>query len=131
MTLVETVETARWATADAATRSALAAEMDHGLREIGFLLVTGHGLPPTTVAEALEALDGFFALPDGDKRRWTPPHPSVNRGYSPLGSEAADPTARAPICARVLLPRRESSRPVRAGDARRHSDSTNAISIPS
>jgi len=45
------------------------AAVDASLREAGFLLVTGHGVPPGLVAEVRAAARSFFARPDKD--RWS------------------------------------------------------------
>jgi isopenicillin N synthase-like dioxygenase len=61
--------------------------IDVACREVGFLAVTGHGLPAATIARMLDATTAFFALPLEEKRRWRPPRPEINRGYSAKGTE--------------------------------------------
>jgi isopenicillin N synthase-like dioxygenase len=74
-----------------AGRAQVAREVDTALREIGFLLITGHGVEPT-LRDALRAASRrFFELPAAVKDRyratvgaqsWMP------RGWTPLGAEA-------------------------------------------
>lgn len=53
---------------------------------IGFLVVTGHGVPVHTITAMLSAAQTFFDLPIGDKLTVRPDDPSVFRGYSPLAN---------------------------------------------
>ncbi len=70
---------------DAATT---AAAIDDALHRVGFMAVTGHGVPEGTVRAMFEAMDEFFALPIDEKMRSAPSDPSSPRGYSYLGSTA-------------------------------------------
>jgi isopenicillin N synthase-like dioxygenase len=67
-------------------RTEVAAQVDDALRESGFLLVTGHGVP----ADLRQAVRGharrFFALPSERKARYTVP--VGGRGWLPPGAEA-------------------------------------------
>ena len=56
-------------------------------RTIGFLQVTGHGIPGDVVEGLAAAMDDFFALPLATKKAWTRPA-GENRGYTPPKSEA-------------------------------------------
>lgn len=67
-------------------RAAVAAAVDRAAREVGFMQITGHGIPAEAVRELTDGLDAFFTLPMTEKRRWTAPV-GVNRGYSPPKSE--------------------------------------------
>ena len=65
--MIRTVGISRWhageAEADAAT-----AELDEGLQQTGFVLVTGYGIDPGLAAQVRAAAREFFALPDAVKR---------------------------------------------------------------
>ena len=63
-------------------RAAVAAAVDRAAREVGFMQITGHGIPDEVAAGLAQAIDGFFALTPSEKLRWRPPSPAVNRGYS-------------------------------------------------
>lgn len=70
------------ASSDAARR------VDDACRSVGFLAVSGHGVPGDVVARMLEAVDAFFALPLETKLRCRPKRAEVDRGYAAMGSEA-------------------------------------------
>ena len=70
-----------------AERAAVAAAMDAACRTVGFVQVTGHGVPDATTAGLASAIDDFFALPLDVKRRYVAPK-GVNRGYTPPRSES-------------------------------------------
>ena len=70
-----------------AARAAVAAAMDDACRTVGFVQVTGHGVPDDVVAGLADAMDSFFELPLETKRTWRTP-PEVNRGYSPPKTES-------------------------------------------
>ncbi|MXZ79461.1 MAG: isopenicillin N synthase family oxygenase [Acidimicrobiia bacterium] len=76
------------ASSDPATRSDIAAEVGAACESLGFLVVTGHGVPSETVQELMTASWRYFDLPEDDKRRWMPPSPYVFRGYFPIQSSA-------------------------------------------
>jgi len=85
--VVPTVDLGRWSTGDRAARGDVAAELDDSCRRIGFLQVTGHGVVQPVIDDMVGATAAFFAMPADEKRRWTPPSPEVNRGYSGRGVE--------------------------------------------
>jgi isopenicillin N synthase-like dioxygenase len=62
--------------------------VDAACRTIGFLQVVGHGIPERTVADALDALDAYFALPLEVKLDGRPPRTDVDRGYAAPGDES-------------------------------------------
>jgi isopenicillin N synthase-like dioxygenase len=67
-------------------RSAVAARIDDALRDSGFLLITGHGMPDKLRADTRELSRKFFALPEAAKAKYTV---SVGgRGWLPPGVEA-------------------------------------------
>jgi isopenicillin N synthase-like dioxygenase len=72
---------------DAAARQALAATVDRTCREIGFMVISGHGVDPGLIA-AVETLSrAFFDMPLADKMRIVRPAPDVTRGYMPMKAE--------------------------------------------
>jgi isopenicillin N synthase-like dioxygenase len=67
-------------------RTAVAARVDDALRESGFLLVTGHGVPDDLRGSVREHARRFFALPEARKAGYAV---SVGgRGWLPPGAEA-------------------------------------------
>lgn len=71
---------------DPDARAAVARAFDDAARTVGFMQVTGHGIPLEPWARLGRAIDSFFALPLEEKKRYRAPR-GVNRGYSPPKSE--------------------------------------------
>ncbi|RPE81405.1 isopenicillin N synthase family dioxygenase [Vulcaniibacterium tengchongense] len=70
-------------------RRAFVAELGAAYREWGFAGIRGHGIPERLVADAYDAFQRFFALPDGVKRKYHVPGGGGARGYTPFGIETA------------------------------------------
>ena len=68
-------------------RAAVVAAVDAACREVGFIQVTGHGIPDRVLDGLADAMDGFFALDLEAKKRWVTPK-GINRGYSPPKAES-------------------------------------------
>lgn len=75
--------------------------LDAACRDIGFLLVTGHGVPPELIARMHAMSSAFFRLPEAEKRRlqvapgrihgWTGPRQSyLADTLSPTAARAPD-----------------------------------------
>lgn len=86
MSLVPVIDIGAWGTSAAADRE-IAAQVDAACRSIGFLAIRGHQLDPRVIEAMLAAADGFFALPEGEKRAYTPPSSDINRGYAAKETE--------------------------------------------
>ncbi len=69
---------------------ATAAEVDHALRETGFLLVRGHGVDPSTKERFFEAMRDFFALPLAEKEALAIGNSNCHRGYVGFASETLE-----------------------------------------
>ena len=65
----------------------VAAAVDRAARDVGFMQITGHGIPELAADGLTEAMDGFFALPFEQKNQLRPADVSVNRGYNGLKTE--------------------------------------------
>ena len=80
-------------------KAAVACAVDAACREIGFLVISGHGVPSELVERTRAAGRAFFDLPLSEKRRVARPAPNVARGYIPLEGESVgrsrDPGATA------------------------------------
>ena len=64
--------------------------IDETCRELGFLLAVGHGISPSTKADLLKAMEGFFALPTAEKQRISIAGSDCHRGYVGFGAEALE-----------------------------------------
>ncbi len=81
-------------------RAALAAELDAACRDIGFLLVTGHGVPPDLIRRMHAVSTAFFRLPESEKRHLQVANGRIHGWTGPRQSYLADTlapgSARAP-----------------------------------
>ena len=83
---VPLIDLTSWYDGDETARRALAAEVDLALREVGFLLVTGHRLGTSLPDRVREQVRPFFAQPAEVKQRYAC-RPG-GRGWIPPGAEA-------------------------------------------
>jgi isopenicillin N synthase-like dioxygenase len=68
---------------DQAAIAALGAQVDAACREIGFLIIEGHGVSPELIAEVRRESLAFFELPEEEKLAVRPPAGTFLRGYTP------------------------------------------------
>ncbi|MEV6344258.1 2-oxoglutarate and iron-dependent oxygenase domain-containing protein [Actinoplanes sp. NPDC051851] len=68
-------------------RERVARELDRACRTVGFMQVTGHGVPDSAIAGLARAIDDFFGRPLAEKKRYVRPA-AEDRGYSPPKSES-------------------------------------------
>jgi isopenicillin N synthase-like dioxygenase len=73
--------------ADSAARSEVVRQVDAAARTVGFMQITGHGIPAAVLSEFTGAMDAFFALGPAAKARYRCP-PGINRGYTPPRAES-------------------------------------------
>ena len=71
-----------------AVRRRFAAEIDRACRDIGFLVISGHGVSETMLAEIAGVSRAFFALAGTEKQRVARPAPDIARGYIGIGAES-------------------------------------------
>ncbi len=81
----------------AAQRRAVADAVDRACRDIGFLVIGGHGVDAALIERTREVSRAFFDLPLAEKQRVARPAPHVTRGYIGLDEESLarsrDPSA--------------------------------------
>jgi isopenicillin N synthase-like dioxygenase len=73
--------------ADECARAQVVRQVDEAARTVGFMQVTGHGIPSCVLDEFTAATDEFFALPPETKSQYRCP-PEINRGYTPPKAES-------------------------------------------
>ena len=73
---------------DAQTRQEVAREVNNACRDIGFLVLRGHGVDPQTLEHVHQLSRAFFDLPMDERRRVERPAPDVTRGYIGLAEES-------------------------------------------
>ncbi|MBV8538640.1 MAG: isopenicillin N synthase family oxygenase [Alphaproteobacteria bacterium] len=71
-----------------AEKRAIARRIDAACRSIGFLLVSGHGVPDGLVERVHAVSRAFFDLPLEVKQLYRSKNPDVNRGYYALETQA-------------------------------------------
>lgn len=81
------IDLGRWSDGTDTERVRIAAQVDRAASEVGFLQITGHGVPASVIADMRAATDVFFGLPLEEKQRWRSPSPEINRGYAARGDE--------------------------------------------
>ena len=64
-------------------------EFGKGLKEFGFVIVEGHGIPPDLIRASYEKVKIFFELPADKKLQYTPAGGAGQRGYTGFGKEHA------------------------------------------
>ena len=84
---VPVIDISPWRGGDVAARRALAAEVDRTCREIGFMVISGHGVDPDLITAVESVSRTFFDLPLEEKMRIVRPAPDVTRGYMPMKAE--------------------------------------------
>lgn len=85
---VPVIDIAPFRTGDAPARQAVAAAVDRACRDIGFLVISGHGVDPALLARTRDTARAFFDLPLAEKQRVARPAPHITRGYIGLQDES-------------------------------------------
>ena len=70
-----------------AGKAAVAEQIDQACRDIGFLVVSGHGVPEDLIRKTYDVSKEFFELPHAEKVKADRPAPDQVRGYSAVGGE--------------------------------------------
>jgi isopenicillin N synthase-like dioxygenase len=68
-------------------KAKVAKQVGQACQDIGFLVVTGHGVPNELIAKTYETSKAFFALPLAEKAKSDRPAVDQVRGYSAVGGE--------------------------------------------
>ncbi len=68
-------------------RADVAHKVDQACQEIGFFLVSGHGLADGMVSQTMACADAFFQLPLTEKLKIRQPARDISRGYTPFAGE--------------------------------------------
>jgi isopenicillin N synthase-like dioxygenase len=73
---------------DAAAKSRIAAEVAAASERIGFVIVSGHRLPPDLLANAFTASRAFFRQPAEAKQPWGPVGTAKQRGWHGMATRS-------------------------------------------
>jgi isopenicillin N synthase-like dioxygenase len=94
---VPVIDIAPFRNGDAGARAAVAQAVDQACRDIGFLVISGHGVDAGLIERTRSVSRAFFDLPLDEKRRVARPAPHITRGYIALDEESLarsrDPSA--------------------------------------
>ena len=85
---VPLIDIADFRSADVQARRRVASEVALAARDIGFLVITGHGIAPSAIEDAYTASKEFFRQDLAQKLQVARPDPSHIRGYSGMGTES-------------------------------------------
>ena len=77
------IDLRKFSGADSSGRAAVIAEVSKALEEVGFLMITGHGVDEALIQRVSDASLAFFDLPAEEKTRCLPKQPG-SRGYNEM-----------------------------------------------
>ena len=83
---VPVIDVSPWFSGDPEARREVAVQVDTALTSVGFMLITGHGVPRERAAAVRSAARSFFLLPEETKRAYEVT--ISGRGWLPPGAEA-------------------------------------------
>ncbi|NQW11730.1 MAG: isopenicillin N synthase family oxygenase [Alphaproteobacteria bacterium] len=78
---IPAIDLAPFLDGDPSGKRAVAEAVADACREIGFLVIAGHGIPQATIDRAVERCLVFYDLPQATKDRWHPTGAARQRGY--------------------------------------------------
>lgn len=94
---VPIIDIAPFRTGGEAERQQVAQAVDRACRDIGFLVIRGHGVDPSLIEKTREVSRDFFDLPPAQKLQVAKPAVDVSRGYTGVDTESLarsrDPSA--------------------------------------
>ena len=83
------VDLSQFENGNAEQRAAFVEKLGKAFHEIGFVGVTGHGIPKSLIEDFYRASKAFFALSDEVKDKYEVPGLAGQRGYTSFGKEHA------------------------------------------
>lgn len=83
---VPVIDISPYFSGDPVRKAEVAARIDDACRNIGFLVISGHGVPEELIERADRLTRAFFDLPMEVKRRSMSASPQVYRGYRPIAT---------------------------------------------
>ncbi len=88
-TEIPTVDLDDYRNGDEATKAAFVKKLGDSFSNIGFAIVSNHGVGDELITKAYQAFQSFFALPDAAKEKYEDPSIAGQRGYISKGKEHA------------------------------------------
>lgn len=88
MSVVPVLDIAPFLDGGPAEKAAVARQLDEICRDVGFLCLTGHGVPDPLFGEIYDVSKAFFRQELSEKARVAQPSPDIVRGYIGVGAAA-------------------------------------------
>jgi isopenicillin N synthase-like dioxygenase len=85
---VPVIDIAPFRTGGLAEKKTVAEQVDRACRDIGFLIIKGHGVPQSLIKKVRDVSHVFFDLPIDEKKRFARPAMDVLRGYIGINQES-------------------------------------------
>ena len=82
------IDISNFSAGDEKARAAIVDEVRDACERVGFLVITGHGVPEDKIARTFKAARAFFAKPSEYKQRIKRPGPGISRGYNGPASQS-------------------------------------------
>lgn len=89
---VPAIDIAPFLAGDPEGKAAVSRAFRAACEEIGFVVISGHGVPGETVARLFERGYAFFDQPDAVKAQWHPTGPAQQRGYHGMATRGLSAT---------------------------------------
>ena len=81
---IPAIDIAPFLTGDPKGKAQVVAQVASAAETIGFIVLSGHGIPQSLIEKAFEQGFQFFDLPDEKKAEWHPFGSAKQRGYHGL-----------------------------------------------
>jgi isopenicillin N synthase-like dioxygenase len=85
---VPVIDISRFHDGSAEDKRAIAGQVNQACQDIGFLVISGHGVPQELIARMRKVSEAFFDLRLEEKMRVARPAPDVTRGYIGMEEES-------------------------------------------
>lgn len=92
MTRIPVIDISPFLEGDETGKRRVASEMNRACEEIGFFLLTGHGVAQDQIDKVYRDAEAFFLQPVDRKLSIRQPAPGISRGYTPLAGESLSAT---------------------------------------
>ena len=89
---IPAIDIAPFLAGDPEGKARVAAEVASAAETIGFVVLSGHGIPRSLIETAFERGFEFFDLPDDEKAKWHPAGPAKQRGYHGMSTRGLSAT---------------------------------------